>query len=1532
MNTSEEKIDSTSGAKVVEKTQAEEIADAAREERNTMPYNSASSCTPLGVSVPTKLAYETVEALNSFAGKGIDTTEYVREKLGYSSRIPVCNAFGAEQVDSIALAIKQIERSKGFILGDMAGIGKGRVCAAIVRYAIHQGKIPVFVTVKSSLFSDIYRDFASIGGVGPSGKIPTPFIFNSDADSIIKKVENQEDGTEIIKKLYAPLPTGQTLKICKEGKMPKGADVLLVTYSQLQADIEGASGKNVKIKYDFLKLISPNCIFVFDESHRASGNGVGAENWADILKTSFGVMFSSATFAKTPSSMLLYITKTDIADSNINPDTIVNAVKENGEAVQEYVASALVKSGQMIRRERTYEKCKITYDYIKKDVDKYYATYDTITKIYNKIEDYCKSEIYKKAFQNARARIAEENKIVIVAEDDKKPPITSEAYYAWYEKNKLNYIMSYDTTRAVRNRFPFIESLLFSIKADFVVENVLNALSKKTILNPDTGKEEPAMYEYKIGKDVKMVNTNTKPVIAVRSTNQSMLENLGYKVGQILSEEEFDFARCLTTIAQNILVGKCSLTPVEEEKGVREKIEIEEARITEADFTDYGSSYLDLLVSVKMGKSGLPLSPLDYVKEKIQAATRQSWDYDYAAKPNYAVEEVTGRSMGVRKIANGYEVYQIKYEKTNSTIDKVARFNSGESDVIILNTSGATGLSLHSEIGFKDRRPRNMFMFQVQLDIAIEVQMRGRVNRTGQINNPSYTYLVSCVPSEVRKLLMLRQKLRSLDANTTGNVRQSAKSSQVVDRKGFEVEDMTNHYGWELLKEYVKTAGVLHDGVFKLIYQDLKASAFWKADDKAEQRFSDFLLEIEKLMCLEQEKFYDDMNELYVSLKKEKVANQEWDLETSVEDLNASIENKKYLYIGNDENQFTKSVFIEDKFVNPKGKPMKSRAEVTARMVRLADGEDNFTKRQNDLLAEFAEYKKEELAELMLSLGTPDTEGKTKEQIAKIMLAFKERKDTAILNQKYKFDQVESRLKQYKIGNYYMIPNDPTTLFYTPPFDKDGKRIPLEKSPAIFLGFKVPTKKEVAHRFNPMAVELQFASPRRVIPYYATTCTIMNKSVLDWIAGAIDEKERQKLGLAEEFVNATSMDISDLDSWRVVKSSGRQIMRVLTGEIFKAIELSDSLIVDRKDQYSDRKKLIKYSTTAGTVETGVRMFSKYFSFKPLTDSITPVYVPINSDEFIKFIKTKNVVWFQSFKDAVIYNKFNDKYELYICTGKPKGKKVEKNYVSALSKPEVVAEIENIVHTGKKLHEWTVEMYATGSSKLVHSMEFYKFEMNEETFKNVLDFIYKDYSFKQEIESKEDYVLRDLEDMAKSEHEKYKKGEYEYFPTQPFLEENPPANYIRNSFASTPDNPYGIIKLYYPLMPFDASVVGYIPAKLTESKGIRNILDSLEEGKVKTGYISAVKEMAKGLGEDPAENKIIYKEIATFTEDKIMFDPIYAIGKVLPSRIGRIIVENIDNPSPSEEEEKIVEAEEDEKEILPLNFDTAQDYMIKFKSL
>jgi hypothetical protein len=92
---------------------------------------------------------------------------------------------------------------------------------------------------------------------------------------------------------------------------------------------------------------------------------------------------------------------------------------------------------------------------------------------------------------------------------------------------------------------------------------------------------------------------------------------------------------------------------------------------------------------------------------------------------------------------------------------------------MLINVVASTGGSAQSS--FKegmDVRPRNMFVIQFELDINVEVQKRGRVNRTGQIFPPNYYYIISCIPAEKRLQAIMKKKLSSLMSLTSGGQNQ----------------------------------------------------------------------------------------------------------------------------------------------------------------------------------------------------------------------------------------------------------------------------------------------------------------------------------------------------------------------------------------------------------------------------------------------------------------------------------------------------------------------------------------------------------------------------------------------------------------------------------------------------------------------------------------------------------------------------------------------------------------------------------------
>ena len=132
----------------------------------TVRYKSISDegIQSLGAMIPTQLADETDYANGKLAeALGCDVTGFVANRLQMSpDELPI--ALAAEQVDGVALAIYNIEaRGQSVIIGDQTGIGKGRQAAAMIRYGMLAGYLPIFLTDRYTLFSDMYRDCKALG-------------------------------------------------------------------------------------------------------------------------------------------------------------------------------------------------------------------------------------------------------------------------------------------------------------------------------------------------------------------------------------------------------------------------------------------------------------------------------------------------------------------------------------------------------------------------------------------------------------------------------------------------------------------------------------------------------------------------------------------------------------------------------------------------------------------------------------------------------------------------------------------------------------------------------------------------------------------------------------------------------------------------------------------------------------------------------------------------------------------------------------------------------------------------------------------------------------------------------------------------------------------------------------------------------------------------------------------------------------------------------------------------------------------------
>jgi hypothetical protein len=126
-------------------------------------YTPVSRQKDAGIMVPRDMKEPMRAAMERVRDQVGDLDEFVAAELHYRSVDGMLEHFMGLQVDAIAAAIYQMQRGKAIVVGDQTGVGKGRVAAAMCRWTILNGMLPIFATYSETLFTDFYRDLNDIG-------------------------------------------------------------------------------------------------------------------------------------------------------------------------------------------------------------------------------------------------------------------------------------------------------------------------------------------------------------------------------------------------------------------------------------------------------------------------------------------------------------------------------------------------------------------------------------------------------------------------------------------------------------------------------------------------------------------------------------------------------------------------------------------------------------------------------------------------------------------------------------------------------------------------------------------------------------------------------------------------------------------------------------------------------------------------------------------------------------------------------------------------------------------------------------------------------------------------------------------------------------------------------------------------------------------------------------------------------------------------------------------------------------------------
>ena len=680
-----------------------------------------------------------------------------------------------------------------------------------------------------------------------------------------------------------------------------------------------------------------------------------------------------------------------------------------------------------------------------------------------------------------------------------------------------------------------------------------------------------------------------KPVIALNNTNESQTGNLALG-------EEMD-APDLGTSLKKGLEGTLRYT----QKDAKDNSE--SGYIKLSDLGDEAvEAYHELEKKIEQTSTGLSLSPIDVIKNELQ-------------KAGYKVGELTGRQTEFVYNDNG-TVTKVKRADTDKK--KLAReFNDGQIDALILNKSAATGISLHASSKYKDQKKRVMIVAQQQLDVNDEVQMRGRIDRTGQVARGAYEYVVSLIPAEQRLLMMFKAKLKSLDANTT--------SSQKSKFNEMEVADITNKYGDKVVKEYMAEHLDLYarmadpfgweksngDDLSRIDPQTLVASGGGVGDGEAGADASKLLGRMALLKVSEQEKMLQEIGELYANEIQRLNEMGENDLEITELPLKAKTLHKEVWKQGAEpggDNAFADNTYIEKVNMAILKKPMKA-AEVKASQDGLTGGK-TWEEYKTEKKAAVKEYFDQKIAdetqkyeERAVKAATKAKEkyikdgkkgqeksGMSDEQIEKMAgyqydNIYKQEKDKlndVMKNLKAKAEMFERVLDTFDTNQTFVLPTDMNN-----PNELSG----FGNSYGRLIDIKI------TDNYSPNASTVSFATldGRRKITFPIAGKVGSGENKVD-IIGSIDRMTKQAAGMGDNHIKVLDKDLKNWD--RLTSNESRKDGYIVTGNLMQAL-------VDSKDQGLGGQ-LVKYTTDTGEVKTGILMPDRFDPKGLTTDA------PINS--------------------------------------------------------------------------------------------------------------------------------------------------------------------------------------------------------------------------------------------------------------------------------------------------------------------------------
>nr|XP_056723637.1 protein strawberry notch homolog 2 [Euleptes europaea] len=668
----------------------------------------------------------------------------------------------ALQLEAITYACQQHEvllpngQRAGFLIGDGAGVGKGRTVAGIIFENYLKGR-------KKSLWFSASNDL------------------KYDAERDLKDINASNIPVHALNKI-------------KYGDTATSEGVLFATYSALIGESQAGGQHRTRLKQilDWCKEDFDGVI-VFDECHKAK-NASSTKMGKAVLDLQnklplARVVYASATGASEPKNMI-YMSRLGIWGEGTpfqSFDEFLHAIEKRGVGAMEIVAMDMKVSGMYIARQLSFSGVTFRIEEIPLDPE-YKLVYNRAAQlwaealvVFQQAADLIGLESRKSLwgqFWSAHQRFFKY--LCIAAKVRRLVELAKEEL----SKDKC-IVIGLQSTGEARTREVLDENEgqlnCFVSAAEGVFLSLIQKHFPSTKRKRGTGIKRKRKQRGRCPKPPKALCDLTSAVIKISSDSSSDSE----------AGLESDFNSSPESLFDNddvIFVERTSNGFVCDDPGSSYLLGSQKEMHGPGALEHVEKMKQDLLAKVKALGKDLPLNTLDKL-------------IDHFGGPE-CVAEMTGRKGRVVRRPDSSIVFESRAEQGLS-IDHVnlkekERFMNGDKLVAIISEASSSGISLQADRRVKNQKRRLHMTLELPWSADRAIQQFGRTHRSNQVSAPEYIFLISELAGERRFASIVAKRLESLGALTHGDRR--ATESRDLSKYNFE-----NKYGSKALDRVLLT-------------------------------------------------------------------------------------------------------------------------------------------------------------------------------------------------------------------------------------------------------------------------------------------------------------------------------------------------------------------------------------------------------------------------------------------------------------------------------------------------------------------------------------------------------------------------------------------------------------------------------------------------------------------------------------------------------------------------------------------------------